>query len=275
MSAGLLKSFVPGVIKSKLLDSDKIYRDEVVSGSERLLEHYKTWCGVNNAQRYAATLPPHFFSKYGMNMVAKLTSLVPYNMLNVLNQGCHIQVNSLLPRNEPLQLEGRLLECRRDGNRVRIHTQVTVGSASTPKAMTVDTMAAVMLGKQAKPSSKRSPEPEWETVDEWSCDRKEGQRFFLLTGDFNPIHTFWPMAKRTRFGGCILHGFGSLARSWESIQNQGVTIRDFDVRFVKPHKLPSGPNQVQIAAANATGHRPMRLINAQGEVMLAGTYITA
>ena len=273
MSMGLLRSFVPGAIKSALYSDDKIYTDTVKSGSDALLEHYTRWTGVQDSQRYADTLPAHFFSKYGMNMVARLTSLVPYNMLSVLNQGCHIKVNSLLPRNTPLKLQGQLVSCLQDGKRVRIHTRVTVGTAEQPEAMTVDTMAAVMLGKQ--PSKPREPiaEPHWETIDTWSCDRNEGVRFFYLTGDFNPIHTFWPLARRSRFGGCILHGFGSLSRTWESIQNHGLNIIDFDTRFIKPHRLPSGPNEVQIAPTNQAGRQPMRLINADGDVLLAGSFI--
>ena len=203
MTSGLLRSFVPGAIKSTLLDSEKIYTDTVRSGSDTLLKHYTDWCRVNDEQRYASTLPPHFFSKYGMNMVARVTSLVPYNMLAVLNQGCHIQVNALLPRHTPLQLSGQLLDCSRDGNRVRIHTRVSVGTDEDPQAMTVDTMAAVMLGKQAKKAKSERQEPQWQTIDKWSAGRNEGVRFFYLTGDFNPIHTFWPLAKRSRFGGCI------------------------------------------------------------------------
>ncbi|MGJ8670746.1 MAG: MaoC family dehydratase [Oceanococcus sp.] len=272
MTGGLLRSFIPEKIKSALTDSDKVYTDTVNSGSDKLVDHYSDWCRVNDPQRYATTLPPHFFSKYGMNMVARVTSLVPYNMLSVLNQGCHIRINAALPRHTPLQLKGELVDCSRDGNRVRIHTRVTVGTADIENAMTVDTMAAVMLGKQEKKAKVERQEPDWQTIDEWSADRNEGVRFFYLTGDFNPIHTFWPMAKRSRFGGCILHGFGSLSRTFESIQNSGLGITDFDARFVKPHLLPSGPNQVQISDVDNHGRQNMRLINAKGEVMLAGTF---
>lgn len=271
MTTGLLWSLTPKQIKSRLID-DKAERTATVkTGSDKLVNHYVQWCGVND-DRYATSLPPHFFSKYGMSMVAALTAQVPYNLMSVLNQGCRFQVNSLIPRNTPVSLRGRLVDCSKDGARVRIHTQVVVGTEDDPEAMIVDSMAAVILGKQSKKKSESREEPDFETVGSWSADRNEGVRFFYLTGDFNPIHTFWPLAKRTRFGGCILHGFGSLARTYETIQNSGITIRDFDARFVKPNLLPANDLQVQISKPQNDDRRAMRLINAQGDVFLGGTF---
>lgn len=274
MTNGLLLSMTPHKIKSLVLDDKKIHTSKVKSGSNKLVDHYVQWSGVND-DRYAHALPAHFFSKYGMGMVARLTGQVPYNMLSVLNQGCRIQAHSLIPRNTPILLSGELVDCSEDGNRVRIHTRVTAGTRENPEAMTVDTMAAVMLGKSSK--KKDSPprkEPEYETIGEWSADRNEGLRFFYLTGDFNPIHTFWPFAKRTRFGGCILHGFGSLARTYETIQNSGIQIADFDVRFIKPNLLPCQNLQVQVGKESLdNGHQPLRLINANGDVFLAGNFL--
>lgn len=272
MTSGLLWSFTPKSIKSKFID-DKLERHSVVkSGSDKLVDHYVQWAGVNDG-RYAEVLPPHFFSKYGMSMVAALTSQVPYNLLSVLNQGCHLKINSLIPRNTPIQLRGQLLDCSQDDNRVRIHTRVIAGTEQDPNAMVVDTMAAVMLGKSPKKSRSPRNDPAYNTIGNWSADRDEGRRFFYLSGDFNPIHTFWPLAKRTRFGGCILHGFGSLARTYETIQNSGVTIRDFDARFVKPNLLPCHNLQVQTSEPQGDGRRAMRLVNSDGEVFLAGSFV--
>lgn len=272
MTTGLLWSLTPEKIKTRIIDPKAERQTTVKTGSDKLVNHYVQWSGVND-DRYATTLPPHFFSKYGMSMVAALTGQVPYNLMSVLNQGCRFQVNSLIPRNTPVNLSGRLIDCSREGARVRIHTQVIAGTENNPEAMIVDSMAAVILGRQAKKQKEVRTEPEYETVGQWSADRNEGQRFFFLTGDFNPIHTFWPLAKRTRFGGCILHGFGSLARTYETIQNTGIEIADFDARFVKPNLLPAINLSVQISQPDDEGRQAMRLVNDQGDVFLGGSFL--
>lgn len=273
MSSGLLWSFVPGRLKHRLRDPHAVHEQTIKPASAALVDAYVAWCGVND-DRYAQSLPPHFFAHYGMPMVARLTSLAPCNMLSVVNQGVHFRLRSWLPRNAQLTLRGELVSCRRDGQRMRVHTRVTVGSAADAEAMTVDTLAAVVVGKSAGRSRPAAGEPHWQTVGEWSADRADGQRFFFLTGDFNPIHTLWPVARRTRFGGCILHGFGTLARTIETIQNGGPRLLEIDARFIKPNLLPSGPNRVQVGeAADADGFRPLQVLNHQGEAMLGGRYV--
>lgn len=272
MTTGLIWSLTPPAVKNRLVDMYAERQAVVSPGTDALVEAYLRWCGVED-DRYAGVLPPHFFSKYGMNMMARLTGMVPYNMLSVVNQGCHLRVQKLLPRGEPIHLRGRLLDCTRDGNRVRVHTQVIAGTRADPDAMSVDTVAAVMLGPSARKKTASRPEVSYMPVGSWSADRHEGQRFFYLTGDFNPIHTFWPFARRTRFGGCILHGFGTLARTFECIQTQAGTINDFDARFVRPNLLPSGPNLVEVATDSDTdGRRGLRLTEPQGAVLLGGSY---
>lgn len=276
MTAGLFWSLTPPAIKTRLVDQNKPRTVTVKSGSDRLVEHYVQWCGVDD-DRYAGVLPPHFFCKYGMSLVARLTGLAPYNMANAVNQGCRMQVNSLIPRNTPILLRGELVDIREENQRARVHTRVTAGTEAEPEALIVDSLAAVMLGKPAKKKKPRAADKtEYETVGTWSAGRNEGQKFFFLTGDYNPIHTFWPIAKRSRFGGCILHGFASYARTWETIQNAGHVISDIDIRFVKPNLLPSPELSVQIGKqADKGGQRALRLINPDGDVLLAGHFMEA
>ena len=134
MTRGLLWSLTPPAIKSRLIDASAERRATVTSGSDRLVEHYIGWTGAP-ASRYAQTLPAHFFSKYGMSMVAALTGQVPYNLMSVVNQGCHFRIHSLIPRHTPILLRGQLLDCSRDGKRVRIHTRVTAGTRDAPEAI--------------------------------------------------------------------------------------------------------------------------------------------
>lgn len=274
MTTGLFWSLTPAAIKSRLVDTNKPITSVVHAGSDKLIEHYIDWCEVND-DRYTGVLPPHFFAKYGMGLVAKLTGQSPFNMLKVVNQGCRMQVNHLIPRNTPIHLSGELVDCSVEDNRARVHTRVTVSTPDLAQAMVVDSLAAVILGKQAKKKkASKAKEPELETIGQWAAGRDEGQKFFYLTGDFNPIHTFWPLAKRSRFGGCILHGFATFARTYESIQNAGHQISDIDIRFIKPNLLPNPELIVKVEKqADSTGRRQLRLVNGSGITYLAGSFI--
>ena len=73
--------------------------------------------------------------------------------------------------------------------------------------------------------------------------RRAGLDFALLTGDFNPIHWISPYAKMAGFKNTILHGFASMALSWEAIVRERLDgdvtrMKAMDVRFVRPQILP-------------------------------------
>ena len=80
-------------------------------------------------------------------------------------------------------------------------------------------------------------------------------------------------------GGSLSHrisGFASYARSFEVIQNAGYSIRDIDIRFIKPNLLPNFDLAVQVArTADKSGQRKLRLIGKNGDIYLAGHFIAA
>lgn len=239
-----------------------------------LLQTYSTWSRANNA-RYANSIPPHLASsQIGLGLIAKLTAQSPYPMLSVLNQGVHIRIHQALPQGEPLQLRGRLVDASDDGFRARVHSHIEIGSASQPKALEIDSYAAVVLRKRPAGAENARDEPDFETIGHWQAGADEGVKFFLLTGDFNPIHTLPAVAKRTRFRGCIMHGYGAFAQVFEAIQNAGHTITDIDVRFIKPLPLPSPPLLIQVAAtADAEGRHALRLTDAAGNLYQVGSFL--
>lgn len=270
MTTGLLLSWLPAPIKHRIFDPSAEHQQIVAPCRNSLIDQYIAWSGTDPA-RYTGTLPAHFFSKYGLELVSRLCGLAPVNMLHVVNQGCQFQVHSLIPRNVPIHLRGRLVDCSDQGSRVRVHTHLQVGWAEQPQAMTVDIYAAVLRSraKRAKSAAEQNVSEGFHTVGQWSADRADGQRFFYLTGDFNPIHTVWPLARRSKFGGCILHGFGTLARSWESIQADGSQISRADLRFLKPNLLPQPQLNVQLRPTKVG--EELRVVDPGEAVYLAGT----
>lgn len=243
--------------------------------SALLLDTYMAWSGADPS-RYADAIPPHMVSaRIALPLVSALTAQSPYPLLSVLNQGVRLQVHHPLPAGETLYLRGRLLDASDDGYRARIHSRVEVGTASVPNAISVDALAAVMLRK--RPESGRESErtePDYATIGAWQAAADEGVKFFYMTGDFNPIHTLPAFAKHTRFKGCIMHGYGAFAQVFEAVQRTGVTIRDIDIRFIKPLPLPSPRLLVQAARTpDADGRYAVRLTDTDNNLYQVGSYL--
>lgn len=237
-----------------------------------LIDAYAAWTGAP-PERYADTVPPHMFSYWALSLIAQLTGQAPYNLLAAVNQGCNVHTRALLPADEALEVTGYLADINDDGRRVRLATHLEVGTASVPDAQRIEVIAAVPRRnpKGGKPKADRGPEPAFDTVGHWSAGADDGLNFALLTGDFNPLHTLPPVGRRTRYGSCILHGFGQLTRTWETIVNAGIEIGDFDIRYVKPVPLPTEALEVQVARETTPqGTRALRLRSPGGAVHMAG-----
>lgn len=266
-----LRSVLPRAVGGRTPDSAPLRRrlDPVPPA---LVEAYAEWTGAPR-DRYRDELPPHLFSYWALGLIADLTGRVPYNVLSIVNQGCRMVVRRPLPADEPLDVIGRLGEIVDDGRRIRIATHLEIGTDSAPDAQSVDVLTAVPHRNPKRPRSAapREPARTFETVGTWSAAAGDGRAFALLTGDFNPLHTLELVARRTRYNGCILHGFGLLSRTYETLRNAGVDIAVFDVRYVKPVPLPSDELAVSLAReADTDGSRALRLESPDGTLHMAG-----
>ncbi len=270
MLGGAARSLLPGQRPGV---TGAVITQTVRPPSQALLAAYRAWSGA----RDDGSLPPHLVcAKLTLPLVSQLTAQAPYPLLSVLNQGLRLRLNAPLPAGEPLTLAGRLRDASDDGFRARIHSEVTVGTASAPAAVIVDAMAAVMLRPRPDDSA-RAPAPvtpDFETVAQWQAAADEGQTFFWLTGDFNPIHTLPAFARHTRFRGCIMHGYGAFAQLYEGLVQSGAQIADIEVRFVRPLPLPSPPLLIQRARTpDAEGCHAIRLCSARdGTLFQVGRY---
>jgi hypothetical protein len=275
---GVIGAFLGGALRSLLPRRGSLDHSEIVRStpppSRELLRAYAAWSNAP-VGRYEDTLPPHFVAaQVALPVVSALTARSPYPLLGVLNQGIHLGVHHPVPANVPLTVRGHLVEASDDGYRARIHSALTVGTPDIPVAIELDAYAAVVLRRRPGGASGPREDVAFETIGRWQPGADEGRKFFYLTGDFNPIHTWQAFARRTRFRGCIMHGFGGFAQAFEAIRSAGHDIADIDVKFVRPLPLPGPEVLIQVATmVDASGRRALRLVDGGGNVFHAGSFL--
>lgn len=230
---------------------------------EELVEHYIDWAGA--AGRYDAELPPHMVSQWSLPLVGELLLRLPYRLAGVINQGASLRVRGPLPRGVPLIVDAAIERIEQLPGRTKVTVAITTGIARRADLVQARLhMSFLSPGPRApRAAQARPPEPRWRTAGLWHADADDGMRFALLTGDFNPIHWCGPLARRSVFGGKVLHGFASLVRSYEALEPN--SFNEIDVRFVRPVPLPSSALSVQVApadSADADGWRALRLAGA-------------
>ena len=238
---------------------------------QALVEHYLDWCGA--AGRYPDTLPPHMVSQWGIAVSGALLMQTAYPLARILNQGVILKIHGPLPRGVPLQLRASL--CDVDGSqpgKLRFSVAIETGTAQQRKLLdTFLHLTIVQPGPREKRVRQTEDAPQhWSPAGSWQADADDGLRFALLTGDFNPIHWFGPVARRSVFGGKVLHGFGTLVRSMETLDM--AALREIDVRFVRPVPLPSAALRVEHGAADDQGWRALRVAGSDATIHLLGRY---
>ena len=200
-----------------------------------------------DARAYRGTVPHHLFPQWAFGDLSKTLKGVPYDVSKVLNGGVELACHGPLPAKGPWQLTTCLVDIDEDDKRVLFRQRVTTGPASQPDALVAHVNA--LIPKRAKgPKGPKAPPKtvptEAREVARWRLASNAGFEFALLTGDFNPIHWIAPAGRAAGFKGCILHGFSTMARAIEGL-NQAVyagridRIASVEVRFARPVPLPS------------------------------------
>jgi hypothetical protein len=237
-----------------------------------LVAQYVAWSGADDG--YQGELPPHMVSQWSLPLVGELLLRMPYKLTTVINQGVGLSVHGPLPRDTPLHVSAAVEQIEHTPGRIKVVVAVITGTAQLPLLVEARLHMSFLLPgpRPAKAAHVRPDEPQWQTAGAWQADARDGLRFALLTGDFNPIHWCGPLARRSAFRSLVLHGFGSFVRSYEMLHQQGISFREIDVRFVKPVPLPCPALTVQIAPPGANGWRAVRLVGSGpgASVHLAG-----
>ena len=261
--------------------------ETVAPPAPQLVADAVRWAG-GDPKSYGQTLPPWLFAQWGMPLFARLLADAPYAALKVINQGCSLRVNQPLPAGQPLHLSAHIVDVRDEPTKVRLHLALTTGTDAVPDAQVVEMFmvmpkAAPTGDKAAKrgPRAKPMVDPAWSEVAEFRNSAIAGREFTLLTGDFNPIHWIPFAARASGFKSCILHGFGTVARSLEHVAKSrwahGMhAFAALDVRFTAPLVLP-GTARVFLGPPSADHARQRGLAVGKalgGKAYLVGTVET-
>ena len=166
-------------------------------------------------------------------------------LAKLLNGGCTIQQFMPIPANEQLCLE-TWFKGIEDGSSYDL---ISIGSKTKRMdgRLLLETEVRFILPKPISKDKKRSARQvvrpdDRARVATLKALANDGFTFACLTGDINPIHWVPPIAKLSGFTGCIQHGFGTLAKSYEYLLKAGKLRREsclLKVDFKRTVPLPS------------------------------------
>jgi len=220
---------------------------DVKPRSAQLVRDYLMTVGAR-PESYEGRVPSHLFPQWGFPLIGGALRGVPYPVQKILNGGCRLQLLAPIPSGETLKCAAHLEGIDDNGRRAVLHTHFTTGTDSVAEAIVCDFYSIVPLGggsgsDGAKKEKPRVPVSSRE-LERWRLTPADGMDFALLTGDFNPVHWMRTYARASGFKSTILHGFATMARAIEGV-NQGLLEGDVDamatvdVRFTRPLVLPA------------------------------------
>ena len=112
--------------KAKSAPADLFERRHTVSLAARadeLVDAYLAHVQTPTA-RYPDTVPAHLFAQWGFAPMVQAIRGVPYPLRKALNGGCRLEINGVIPRGEPLQIQSRLKEIDDNGRRAILRVEV-------------------------------------------------------------------------------------------------------------------------------------------------------
>ncbi|MGB1698391.1 MAG: MaoC family dehydratase [Nannocystaceae bacterium] len=231
-----------------------VFETTIAPRAKSLLHEYQRHI-CRDTKAYRGVVPPHLWPQWGFPLTAKTLTGVPYPLLKVLNGGCRLEVHAPLPANEPLKVSAQLMNIDETERRAVLHQRVTTGTQSTPNAIEANLYAIVPLTKkrpkgETTASRNREEKPRARVpldaleLDRWRLPTDAGLAYAMLTGDFNPVHWVPSYARAFGFKNTILHGFATMARTWETLRVRRFSgditgLQKMDVKFTRPLVLPA------------------------------------
>lgn len=259
--AGLGRTILAG-LKNKVFGTDgevevpgPVIEETFSPRSRDLVRDYVKHVGGNPGD-YREYLPPHMFPQWGFALAPRTLTDLPYPISSAMNGGCRLEVNEPLPIDEELHVTAQLVDVDDNGSRAVLEQKIVTSTRSVDKGIIGRLFVVIPLGGSSSNSDDNedettNPDPQQRDrvpdnaseVCRWDIPDNAGLDFAKLTGDFNPLHWVSPYARAAGFENVILHGFSTMARTFESLKNESLTgtenIETLDVKFTKPLVLPA------------------------------------
>ena len=210
----------------------------------KLVSDFIEWSGGTPSD-WGNQVPPTLFPYWTMPELVTCIRGRGLKLAKLLNGGCTIQQFMPIPANEPLSLEtwfkgieiGSSFDLISIGNRTK----------SADGQLLLETEVRFILPKRGPKEKGGSPKQVERPVNSahiatLKAAPNDGFTFACLTGDFNPIHWVPSIARLSGFAGCIQHGFGTLAKSYEHLLKTNKLTRSsclLKVDFKRTVPLPS------------------------------------
>ncbi len=203
--------------------------------SAKVVSEYQEWLDLplNNE------IPPHLFPLWSYPHLFKLGQSLNLPLHKVLNQGCKLKVNSILPTNSPLNSKIEIYDVKDLPSKYRINQRITTSSKYHTQAVIAEVYAVILKDKSSSlfskaPSTKIINTDNLDHLETISITKEDAQSYALISGDINPIHLSQKIAKLMGLKGSIMHGFGLFAILYEKLKKYNFEFSEIDVRFLNP-----------------------------------------
>lgn len=247
LQAGLasLPGQVPGGSPADVPVPGRTYTTTVRPPKE-LVASYLAFLG-SDPSAWKGRIPPHLFCWWALPVMGQTIADLPLNPSSVINGGATLTLKRPLPSGVPLRVSAQLASIDHDERRTLVSQRITTGPTDDPEACEFETRL-FFPGKRR--AGRKGPRPAPVTVPmaarelaSRKLSAQAGRDFAVITGDFNPIHWIPAAGRAAGFGGCILHGYATLAFGFEALvrarlSGQADRVQSFDARFARPVRLP-------------------------------------
>jgi len=224
-----------------------VYSEESAPPPSWLIDDYVRLVG-GDVSSYRGRVPHHLFPQWAFPTLAAALQGSGHALVKVVNAGCDMTMQGDIDRERPIQIKSQLVSMEDKGRRTLLRTRVATGNPDQPEALVAHVATLVPRagsgGAQTRPKTVPTVPYGATEVASFRLSRCSARRFADLTGDYNPIHWLPAYARLMGFRGTILHGFGSLAWSFEGLVRGRLSgrvdrIRHFEARFTRPLVLPA------------------------------------
>lgn len=205
-----------------------------------ILACYNNWIG----RKDDGMVPPHLLAAICIPTASKLSSKLPYPLHKILNQGMKMTIHAPLKKEFPYNITATLNGVEEQEYRIRIHQKLEFATDNNTPFLTADFFA--IIPKKRPPKSQKEVfqlPKKANLIDSWEIEKDAGAQFARITGDFNPIHWSAMAAKLSGFKTNIIHGFGMLAKTYQTLEEAAYSIKEIDIRYLRPLTMP---NKVQV-----------------------------